>query len=245
MKVCVHLVPQWVPSEVLQGKSVIVVDVLRATTTIIAAFEAGASSIYPHVEADEARRFADSLSPRPLLGGERGGRLIAGFDLANSPADYTSERVQGKEIVYTTSNGTRAMDTARLAQHLFLGAFTNRTAVGQAVIDFEEVHVVCAGTDGYVTEEDALLAGALVDDWERAVNGFDADDAARLCQAAWRLIGDDEPSADSLHQILRRSRGGRNLLAIDCGDDIHYAARLNISDVVPAWRPEKLRIERR
>ena len=103
-----------------------------------------------------------------ILGGERGGLPIPGFDLGNSPAEYTRERVAGKTVVFTTTNGTRAMQRCKQASRVLLGAFVNFSAVCRELGGVEQVVLVCAGTDGHVTREDTLFAGAVVDDLARA-----------------------------------------------------------------------------
>src|SRR6185436_10147310 len=107
----------------LAGRTVVVIDVLRATTTIITALAAGATQVVPCQEIEEARRLAGQFSPPAITGGERGGRQIPGFDLGNSPRAYTRKRVGGRPVVFTTTNGTRAMLRCREAGRVLIGAF--------------------------------------------------------------------------------------------------------------------------
>ena len=104
----VHLLPSLIAPEALAGSTVVVIDVLRATTTIVHAMAAQAHEIIPCLEVDEARRMAGRLKCDTVLGGERGGEPIDGFDLGNSPAEYSAHAVADKTIVFTTTNGTRA-----------------------------------------------------------------------------------------------------------------------------------------
>ena len=112
----VHALPKLVEPKDLADGTVVVIDVLRASTTIIAALEAGAVEVIPCLEIDDARRVAAQFpAEEVILGGERQGLPIEGFDLGNSPEDYTPYAVAGKTLVFTTTNGTRAMIHARQA----------------------------------------------------------------------------------------------------------------------------------
>ena len=108
----VHLLPELVSAEQLRGGVAVVIDVLRASTTLIQALASGATAVYPVAEVDEARELAEAFrGERVLLGGERGGRPIPGFDLGNSPCEYTPEVCRGARVIFTTTNGTRASAT--------------------------------------------------------------------------------------------------------------------------------------
>jgi 2-phosphosulfolactate phosphatase len=164
----VYALPKFADPEALARGTVVVIDVLRATTTIIYALQAGAKAVIPCREIDEARQIAKRFPPHEkILGGERGGLPIDGFDLGNSPEDYTPDRVQGKTVVFTTTNGTQALLHAKKAKQILLGAFVNASAVAQHLFGQEEVHLLCAGTDGQPTDEDILLAGMLAKKLQR------------------------------------------------------------------------------
>ncbi len=122
----VHLLPRHVEESVLADSVAVVVDVLRATTTMSHALANGARDVWPCLEVDDALAIAAALpSETRLLGGERGGARIDGFDFGNSPGDYTPERVAGRTVVFTTTNGTRALLHCRSAARVALGAFVN------------------------------------------------------------------------------------------------------------------------
>ena len=184
------------------------------------------------------------------MGGERGGKQIPGFDLGNSPAEYTRDVVAGKTIVFSTTNGTRAMLRCKAASRVWIGSFLNFSAVCREVAGEDRLALVCAGTDGHVTREDTLLAGAIVDDLcrsflrdERSSPSspvYELNDQAEIAADAWqnavRLLT-DRP----LGIMLRDSRGGRNLIEIGQEDDIALAAQIDKFDIVPeldlaAWR---------
>lgn len=228
----VYLLPELVPPEHLRGKTVVVIDILRASTTIATALAAGAREVVPCLEVEEARRVATELGNDALLGGERDGLPIDGFDFGNSPAEYTSDRVPGKTIVFTTTNGTKAMQQCELATLVLIGAFVNLSAVCKVLLDKEQIVLVCAGTCGEITAEDVLFAGAVVDTLESTVEGaFEFNDQAQLARDAWRCAADE--NAIELGTRLRQSQGGRNLARIGMTGDIDLAARVDAFDIVP------------
>lgn len=246
-KLAVHFLPDLVAAAELACACVVVIDVLRASTTIVHALHAGADRVVPCVDIDEARRIAAEL-PRgdAVLGGERGGLPIEGFHLGNSPAEYTPDAVRNKTVVFTTTNGTRAMDRARQADQLLIGSFVNAAAIVDHLASHERVHLLCAGTGGQITREDVLAAGLmavrLIDRGEGQVEL--ANDEVRLAIEAWREASArcDEPGSEStdwLTQILRDSTGGRNLTRLGLAADIADAARLDRFHLVPRLDPKR------
>lgn len=235
----VYLLPALIEPADLAGQAVVVIDVLRATTTIVQALAAGATQVIPCLEVDEARRIAAELGSDAILGGERGGLPIAGFDVGNSPAEYTPERVSNRPVVFTTTNGTRAMQRCRRARRVLIGAFVNFSALCRELADEKSLAIVCAGTDGQVTREDTLLAGAIADDLTRGQKGR-LNDQAEIAADAWRTavrVLTDRP----LGIMLRDSRGGRNLIETGQENDINLAAQIDKFDIVPelnlaTWR---------
>jgi 2-phosphosulfolactate phosphatase len=240
MEVRVHLLPDLVEPSALAGRTVVVIDVLRATTTICHALSAGAASVVPCLEIDEARQRARQVSGLVALGGERKGLKIEGFDLGNSPTEYTNETVGGRTVVFTTTNGTRAMHRAAQAAEILIGAFVNRAALVRELRTRPRVDLLCAGTFGAITAEDCLLAGAVVDGLAepRAEVPTDLNDQARLARDAWRTVRNGGPLAAA----LRECQGGRNLIAEGFDADIDTAAVLDRFDFVPRLDPQAGRI---
>src|SRR5262245_61680075 len=129
-EILVHLAPELVAPERLAGGVAVVVDVLRATTTIAHALAAGCAGVRPCATADEARRLAGSLpAGKVLLGGERDGKPLPGFDLGNSPGEYTPARCRDRTLVLTTTNGTRALLHCAAAERVLTAAFVHFSAV--------------------------------------------------------------------------------------------------------------------
>jgi len=217
----------------------VVIDVLRASTTMITALAHGAARVVPVADVDEARRLATEAGPAALLGGERGGVRIPGFDLGNSPLEYAASRVADRTIVITTTNGTAALAAASGAREILIGAIVNRSAVAAVIRGLagagEHVHLVCAGTDGCVSAEDVLAAGAILDaaDADRAGDVLDA--AAREAVAAFRRVaaGGDVPAA--LVAEFQKSPGGANLVALGMEADLPAAAAIDTLPLVPRF----------
>lgn len=234
-----HDLYQRLPAGGCAGGIAVVIDVLRASTTMITALAHGAARVVPVADVDEARRLATEAGPAALLGGERSGVRIAGFDLGNSPLEYDASRVADRTIVITTTNGTAALAAASGAREILIGAIVNRTAVAAAVRRLagagERVHLVCAGTDGCVSAEDVLAAGAILDaaDADRAGDVLDA--AAREAVAAFRRVaaGGDVPAA--LVAEFQRSPGGANLVALGMEADLPAAAAIDTLPLVPRF----------
>jgi len=230
----VHLLPSYVePGELADGLAV-VIDVLRATTTISYALAAGAERVIPCGEIDEARRIAAGLpAGSALLGGERMGLRIEGFDLGNTPTEYTADVVGGRTVVFTTTNGTRALLRAQEARRVVTASFANLNAVvGWLANEAGPIHILCAGTDGRVTLEDVLCAGTIVRGLIAADPSHDetCDDAGLLALSLSENQGRDY---DSVLQILRGSLGGQNLIENGLDADIETAARWDVSPLVP------------
>lgn len=230
----VHFLPSLTTPDELAGGVVVVIDVLRASTTIATALAAGAKSVTACLEVDEARRRAEAFSRDEVrLGGERQCVKIEGFDLGNSPAEYTAESVGGKTVLFTTTNGTRALLQCRRAAVVYVAGFVNAAATLEAIKSQPEqdIHLLCAGTEGHISREDVLFAGCLVD--RLAESDLERNDSAELAQAAWRVCDQSNLAAE-----LRVSRGGRNLIRNGMATDIALAAHLDSLAVIAEFDPQ-------
>lgn len=232
MPIHVHLIPELTSPQELAGSTVVLIDILRATTTINYALAAGATQVLPCLEIQEARKLAQQQAGKVLLGGERGGKPIEGFQMGNSPADYTTELVSNSTVVFTTTNGTKALGYTTAADRVLIGAFVNLSAIVAAVAATETLHLLCAGTNGKITREDVLFAGAVVERLDGlpdsgprcADRSADLNDSARLALSAWADVGPDRYSSSTLAKAFRDTRGGQNLIEIGMQDDLPRAA---------------------
>jgi 2-phosphosulfolactate phosphatase len=234
-----HTLPQHVTPEQLAGSTVIIVDQLRASSTIATALAAGAECVMPFAEVDETLATAKQFGRATvLLGGERGGKRIPGFDLGNSPAEYTPERVAGRRILFTTTNGARALQHVRGARRILVGAAVNCAAVANAVEPGADVAIICAGTDGVIAFEDRLAGGAIVEALARRGATWIFNEAATAALDRWRRIGEEArarsvPLADVFVERMTETDGGQNLIAIGQDADLARCAILDSLNVAP------------
>lgn len=210
------------PDEAGAAPTGIVVDVIRATSTMCQALASGYERVFCAAEVEEAFALRDALGTG-VLGGERGNVLVPGFDLGNSPREYAEAR--GDTLVLTTTNGTRAVVTAaRRCERVLVASLLNLGAVAEAARKAgEDVLVVCAGVQGTLALDDAYVAGRIVEllGWERT----DAAEAAARLVSTWT----------GAEEAFRASKSGRNLLenAPELEDDLAFCARESVLDVVP------------
>jgi 2-phosphosulfolactate phosphatase len=237
----VHLLPDLIPAGSLNGGTAVVIDILRASTTITTALAAGASAVIPCQTPDAAFAMRERLAGvSVLLGGERGGVRIEGFDLGNSPAEYPSAVVEGRTVVFTTTNGTRALQLSATADQILIGAFVNRTTLRDRLnADQKSVHLVCAGTNGGVTGEDVLFAGCAVEDLLMAATpgvSWQLNDSAELALRLWRSVTAVPQAAPAaIEKFLQTTQGGRNLLQIGFGADLERCSHCDNHAVLPEF----------
>jgi len=215
-------------SDELLHKTVIVIDVLRATTTMVAALASGATGVLPTETVLQAR---EQTNGRDVLGGERNCKKIPGFELGNSPADYTADAVGGRRVILTTTNGTRGIHKAQKAEHVLAGALVNARACAAAAAALKrDVVIVCAGTQDVFALEDGLCAGLLVAELTApgragdaaAVNDFGL--AMRACYAQER------------HRLLDALLGcanGKRLCKLGLRADVDFCAHVDSTALVP------------
>lgn len=239
MQVCVHELPHLIEPSALRGSVVVVVDQLRASSTICQALVSGAKCVAPFVEIEETLARAGRYSREEIVfGGERHGQKISGFDLGNSPTEYTPEAVSGKIVLFSTTNGAKALAHARQAQRVLVGATVNRAAIVATLAGAARVDILCAGTDGQVTREDVLAAGAMVDGLVARTREFELNSSAEYARLEWLdVLSSARLRATSVSEQfareLRDTTGGKNLLAIGHEFDLTNCARLDALDVVP------------
>jgi 2-phosphosulfolactate phosphatase len=218
----VHVDVVFTPDEAGAAPTGVVIDVIRATTTICQALAAGYGRVFCAAEVDEARALRDALG-EGVLGGERQAVRIPGFDLGNSPREYLEPI--GDTLVLSTTNGTRAVvAAAQRCERVLIASLLNLSTVVEAAREVaDDVVVVCAGVQGTLALDDAFVAGRIVEllAWERT----DAAAAAARLVSTW----------SGAEEAFRASRSGRNLMenAPELEEDIVFCARESVIDVVP------------
>lgn len=228
--------PDHVTPGQLAGSTAVVVDILRATTCIVQALASGAAQVIPVLDVNEARRVAE-LTPNSLLVGERHGLALPGFDLGNSPAEFTPAVVAGRTLVMTTTNGTKALLCCREAEQILIGSFLNLSRLTRLLTHTSNpLCLVCAGTDGQVTREDLLFAGGVVSRLREAnPANWEFDEASVAAEAEW--LATSIHTSCELAQQFADSQGGRNLIAIGHGNDLELAAAWDSAPIVPRFDP--------
>jgi 2-phosphosulfolactate phosphatase len=214
------------------GRSLaIVVDVLRASSSIVTLLERKASRVLPAAGVEEARRLKERLGDH-LLCGERGGLPPAGFDYGNSPAEFAGVELAGRGIVLATSNGTRVLSELAGAPAVIVGSLLNRTACARAALAMArernlDINVVCAAGGSTFAVEDALGAGAIVEMAAIMDQTLELSDSARFAVDAFVTASTDLPAA------LASAYHARDLSEAGFGEDVAYCAQLDITHVVP------------
>ncbi|OUJ75553.1 2-phosphosulfolactate phosphatase [Hymenobacter crusticola] len=229
----VCLTPELLSLFDLRGRVAVVVDILRATSSMVTALAAGVTHIVPLSELEECRTYA---AQGYLTAAERDGRQAAGFDLGNSPFGYLDEAapVRGRAVAITTTNGTRALQLSLSADAVVVGAFLNLQAVAAfARQQQKDVVVVCAGWKGNFNLEDTLFAGALA---ELLAPDFDitSSDATLAAYQLWLQAKPD------LATYLLQSAHVRRLNSLEANKDMDFCVRLNEYDLVPIWRDGRI-----
>jgi len=227
MEAYVFFTPAEMDPATAQGSTAVLIDVCRATTTMVEALANGATRIFPTTSTEEAVKLASSLGREDtVLCGERKGVKIEGFQLGNSPAEFTSEAVTGKRLVMSTTNGTAAIPLLHEAARILACAFTNLGAVADSAADAERLVLLCAGREGRFALEDALCAGSLLLRMGAGEgDGPTLNDAARAAVALARATTPDA-------RFLRSTAAGRSLEAIGLVDDLEICGEVDRHDLV-------------
>jgi 2-phosphosulfolactate phosphatase len=236
MRIDVHFTPLGVAD--LAGRGVIVIDVLRATTTIITALANGAKAVIPAATSEEAVRLASNLEKDGvLLAGERKSVKIEGFALGNSPREMVASAVGGKTIVLATTNGTPALVAAQGGEPVLVGAPANFKAlvarVRTELARERPLAIICAGREKQFAIEDAYTAGRLIKAVKKGLKKLAFNDAARAALALTDAVA-------SWDDALAHSEAARQLAEADLAEDVTFAARADRFDVVPAYADRRI-----
>jgi len=224
---------QYVSPNELSNKVAVVIDVLRASNTVINALNNEAKEIIPVSEIDIAWDFKNK-HPAYLLGGERNSQKIEGFDFGNSPLEYTSEKIKSKGIILTTSNGSKALKTTEKADHSFVASLANGKAIAHLLDSFNlDIAIVCAGTLGNPSLEDTLAAGKIIAEMNNIED-------YRLNDYAYISLGTFQYYKSDIYNSISKSRNGRRLKDLEMEDDIKYCSKIDTTIIVPEFIKGKI-----
>jgi len=236
MRIETLFTPGEITESAVKDKLVVVIDVLRACTTIAFAMSRGCERIIPVASVEAAMNLAASLEKKmTLLGGEREGKRIDGFDLGNSPLEYTTDVVKGKAVVLATTNGTRAISMSQGAKEILVASFVNMASVVEraAGMTEETLTVVCAGESSKFSMEDAVCAGMLIERLgeSKEVELNDGGQAARLLYLQ---------NQNSIADLLKECEHGRYLDSLGFAKDLDICSRVDSLSILPVVKEGRI-----
>jgi 2-phosphosulfolactate phosphatase len=233
MQIDIQFVPSPPDSNLLSNRGVVVIDVLRATSVMVHALSEGAIEIIPVATVEEAlQRVKTFPSGTTLLGGERGSRKIEGFDLGNSPKEYIADRVRGKRLILTTTNGTKAFHFVSSGEEIMVGSFFNIGAIAERCFEpNRDLFLFPSGDKGNFSLEDTVCGGMLIDlIIKREKKPIALTDASHEAHILYQRF------EGNLLEAFHLSHHGRELIDLGLGDDLLYCARTNITNIVPIFK---------
>lgn len=220
------------------GKTTIVIDVLRASTTITTALSNGAKEVVPVGTVEFAVKVSGGIfGGQTLLGGERNTKKIEGFALGNSPSEYKKEIVSGKSIVFYSTNGSRAIVKAKYSANLFICSFNNLVTLAKHLKKLnEDVIILCSGNNNFFSLEDSVCAGMLVNELVTENKKDELTDAARSAIALFKSFG------KNILKMLNETDHGRLLIENGFKDDLKMCAELDSTEVIPVYKGNVLKV---
>jgi 2-phosphosulfolactate phosphatase len=237
MKIDCRLVPAFADAKELRGKTAVVIDVLRATTTIITALNNGARQVIPVATVAEAWPLYNELKEHSpvLLAGERDTKIIPGFHLGNSPFEFQRETVADKTIILTTTNGAQSLVRVAEADEILIAAFLNARTVAQTLVrNGRDIEIVCSGSEMHFSLEDTLCAGYIVHEILALFPEAELSDSVRMALLLLKEYGPD------MQKAVSRCEHATVLIANDFSADVVYCGMTNIFHNVPVSRQNSI-----
>lgn len=245
MKVDAYLSPNFTEKELqFENSIVLMIDVLRASSTVCAAVHSGAKEVITVDSVDKAVALYSNLSREiRFLGGERNGVKLQGFDAGNSPTEYTADRIAGKSVVISTTNGTQIFQKCKSARQKIVLGFINIDAIIAHLVKentkeaFHRIDVICAGNEGRISFEDTLCAGAVIDRISSSFGICEMSDSALVAKNVY------DTHKDNLLIFIKTRDHSKHLMEIGMGDDIDICLTNNIYPVVPIINGNSIKAE--
>ena len=239
MRLDVFFTPNQVKPIETAGRLVVIVDVLRASTTVATALGNGAKTVIPVEGADEViNRSREFTRSQILLAGEQKMYPIAGFDIGNSPQAFTPAMVEGKTILITTTNGTKTLLGVQNARDIVIASYVNFSAVlammKVAASSNTDIAIICAGEEGSFTLEDSACAGRYVRAIPKRADSIQTNDAAAASVVIEKKYG------DNIAKVFKESSHGQALQSAGFGDDLAAAAEVDSYPVVPIYQDRQI-----
>jgi len=238
MKINVLLSPNNVDDLYFTNKITVVIDVLRATSVIIKALKSGAKEVIPVGTIDFAMKISvNSHGGQTLLCGERNTEIIEGFDLGNSPLEYTEELVKGKSVILFTTNGSKAIVKAKYSEKVFIASFNNLSKMAEHLIGLDtDIEIIASGANGVFCLEDTICAGALVKLMQLKRSDISITDATEASLVLHEKYGHDIP------KMLKECEHGRLLIEKGFESDIDYCAEVDSTPIIPYFTGGEIKL---
>ncbi len=213
------------------GKNVVIIDILRATSTMVTALSNGANGIFPVSSVEEAVKISKNLERTTyLLCGERNTKVIEGFDLGNSPLEYTEKVVSGKKIILTTTNGTKVFDEVKHSKNVLIVSSLNVSVVAKKMIEIaDEWYLICSGRNGCYDESDALCAGLLIYKIIQNNVKVELNDAGRTALVVYKS------TKANFNSALKKTEHGKILIANGFEMDIDFISNIDSLELLAIY----------
>ena len=225
-----------IQSSHIKGKTVVVIDVLRATSVMVTALQNAASKVVPVLTTEAAFSYRERFGHGAILVGERKSERIEGFDYGNSPLDMVPSNVRGKTVIITTTNGTRAINNSLEAEDIYVAAFLNAGSTARFLKDTEEVVLVCSGSNGGFTMEDTLCAGLMAELLTSVAKDPILSDTALAARKLYGTVSDD------IHRLAGEGRHYQLLRNKGFAEDLNYCFMVDQNQIVCRMKGEALHV---
>lgn len=229
MKIDIIISVDDIKKEKIKDKTVIVIDMLRATSVIVTALANDCREVIPVTDVEEAKALAKGNREEFLLGGERNSVLIEGFDFSNSPLDYTEEVAKDKTLIITTTNGTKAIHGALGARDILIGAMINAEAVAKKAIELNnDLVIINAGTHGEFSKDDFICSGYIIDCILKTTSAKLSD----IASTAHYIYTQNK----DIHSFICTASHYGFLMNLGLEEDIKYCCKKDIIDIAPSCK---------
>jgi 2-phosphosulfolactate phosphatase len=235
MKVDIIISAEHITESKIENKIVVVIDMFRATSVIVTALSNGCKEVIPYLTVEETLEHAKKLNRKDyILGGERRAIKIEGFDLSNSPLEYTETIIKDKAVLMTTTNGTKTLTKSTSAKRILIAAMINAKAVAKRLIEInEDVVIINAGTNGNFSMDDYICSGYIINEMLTEQKNLELTDIAKTAN----MIYEKNPDIIS---YVKEATHYSVMKSLKLDNDIEYCTKKNIIDIVPEYKNKKI-----
>lgn len=219
----------------LENKIAVVIDMFRATSVIVTALNNGCEEVIPFLTIEETLESSEELNREEyILGGERRAVKIDGFDLSNSPLEYTKEVVEDKKVLITTTNGTRTLTKSNSAKRIIIAAMINAKAVADKLLEInEDVVIINAGTNGNFSMDDYICSGYIINEMLKVDNNIELTDISKTANMIY------ENNSDIISYVKEATHYSV-MKSLELDNDIEYCMKKSIVNNVPEYKDGKI-----